>query len=197
MGQTDARPGSDATNHPTLTESAGHYVWNALEHMSGASTIKAIMRTETVSNALHDFKLIDDGTAGFNDLARKHVEEKLNGSQRKNLENERDSYGNGLLLSGIPSIFSPEVPEKGPLMKQFDSTVDSCVKEAQKRVERGMTSDEMKQYHDEVKSYELKQLECALIPGIKAEKGPMMLEYEKRFAAAIKQSNVSWQDKNS
>lgn len=196
MGQSDSQA-TDAAKPQSHSDGVGSYVWNALEHMSGVSTIKAIMHTETIENKLHDFKLIDDGTSGFNDLARKHVEDVLSGSQRKNLEHERDAYGTKLLLSGIPSIFSPGVPEKGPLMKQFDSTVDACVKEAQQRVERSMTSDEMKQYQDEAKTYQARQVEAAVLPFIKVEKGPMMLEYEKRFASVIKETNVSWQDKNS
>jgi hypothetical protein len=192
--------GQKTAQSPSVGESLLNGGWNALQHVTGISTIKAVFHTEKVENALHDFQLIDDGTSGFNDLARQHVDKTISGTQRKNLEDEREHHGWGLVFSAVPLPGMPDTPDKGPLMKQFDEKVDDCVKEAKQRVERGMTSDEMKQLHDEKSSYWWSQVAndttLGLWPG-SATKGPMMLEYEKRVAKVMEETGVSWQDKNS
>jgi hypothetical protein len=203
MGSSEGDNQSDGNrtqSSPGIGERLLSGGWNALEHVTGISTVKAIFHTEKMENALHDFHIIDDGSSGYNDLARKHVEDSLSGSQRKNLENERDEHSHGLIWSAIPLPFMPDTPDKGPLMKQFDEKADACVKEAKQNVERAMTSDEMKQFHDEQSAYENAQIAqdftAGLWPG-SPKKGPMMIEYDKRVAERLKETGVDWQDKDS
>lgn len=201
MGIENEKSGDgNKTESPSMTDTVMREGWNALQHASGISTVKAIFKTETVDNFLHDFQLVDDGTSGYKDLARKHVEESLNGSQRKNLEKERDSHDWKLFFSAVPVPGMPDTPDKGPLMKQFDERADEVVQKAKRRVDQEMTSDEAKKYHDEQNSYWWSQVAndvtLGLWPG-SAEKGTMMKEYDKRVERAMKETSIDWSDKNA
>jgi hypothetical protein len=203
MGWTESQPTTNDKAPPAEKHESSTWgsIWNAIEHQTGISTIKAIMHTETAENYFHDFKLIDDGRHDFNDSARKQIEKSLNGEQMKHLEEERDDYRNKLLVSAIPSIFAPARPEKGPLMKEFDKQTDEIVKNAEERVQRNMTGEEMKKYRSEVEQYKNAQIASAVLVGMvfkdAPEPGPMMKEYEKRVLAEIDKSGVSWTNKRN
>jgi hypothetical protein len=172
-------------------------VWSGVEKMTGIQAARALFRTEAVSNFVDDFRLLDDGRGSFNDAARKSIEDKLSADQLKKLNDERSDYNKGLMWGSIPSVFAPDLPDKGPLMQKFEKKTDEVVATAEKRAREGMSGKEQKQLDEEVAKYKREQIQASLIVGMLAskppEKGPMMLEYEKRVLKQIDSAYVNWE----
>lgn len=180
-------------------------LWDGMKEYTGIAKLERIGTLAGVGpDTLKDFYSFDDGKGSFDDAAKTHVENSMNGLQREKLEKERDQYREDSVRY---ALLGGKEPVKGPMMQEFDKEVARAREQAEKQVKAAMTSQEMKQYLEEAKWYRAQQALGAPLfggPGIGGpalialgaiEKGPAMQEYEKRVQAQIQRQPVRWDGK--